>query len=473
MNQLKFYDAVMRTINTDTLWKDPENLTPEIRSDGDHYLTGMTTDASRLFLTFYDPYRSGEIYTSRLDSGKWSVLERLNENVNTLFNESHASPSPDGKYLYFTSDRKGGYGGLDIYRSSLNASGDWDPPVNLGPLVNSPCNEETPFITPDSKKLFFSSQGHYNMGGYDVFMSEPDNNGNWLPPVNIGYPLNTTDDDLFFFPLGSGKTAYHAVYDPGTGQQDILRYNILSFGNPARFTVHGKVNITGDVDYNAGNISLTIIDKKDRDTLFTQQLKDDGSFRHNVPAGDFAFDFSNQQGSLLVKELSIPGYFPHNQLILNADITVSPGITTDTIRLRDIRFAFDKSQLDTMYRGFLDEIIGALAEHPDLKLQLNGYADSKGRESYNLELSEKRARVVENYLKGKHIDPARISVDALGEKSPVAKNQYDNGADNPRGRSFNRRVELLFDNLPAQLVVIRQNDIPEDLLDKDRPITGN
>ena len=170
MNQLKFYDAVMHTAKVDMVWMSPENLTPLIKSDGDHYATGMSADGTKLLLTSYDPYLSGELYNAEFKNGTWSELRKLNGNINTRFNETHASYSPDEQVLYFTSDRKGGFGGLDIYKSVKNGTGDWDKPINLGPLINSPYNEESPFVSTDGKRLFFSSQGHYNMGGLCIFL---------------------------------------------------------------------------------------------------------------------------------------------------------------------------------------------------------------------------------------------------------------------------------------------------------------
>jgi outer membrane protein OmpA-like peptidoglycan-associated protein len=466
MNQLKFYDAVMHTVKIDSAWQTPENLTPEIKSDGDHYITGMSADGTRLFLTSYDPYRSGEIYTTEFKNGRWSEMLRLNDKINTLFNETHASLSPDGQYLYFTSDRKGGYGGLDIYRSSLTQAGEWGPPVNLGPLINSPYNEESPFVSSDSKKLFFSSQGHYNMGGYDVFASSLDTDGNWLPPVNIGYPLNTTDDDLFFFPLDSGNIAYQSRFSVSTARQDILRFKISSFGNPSRFSIIGKVNLQADPGYDPGNISIAFIDRNASDTLAVRQLQNDGSFRQKLPGGTYRLDFSDETGSLLSKELDIPEYFPSNELVLNAEITVRKKLTADTLCIKDIRFAFDKSLLDDQYRVYLDEIMKFMVKYPGLTLQINGYADSRGKESYNLRLSLFRARTVEDYLKSKAAFAERISVNAFGEKNPVAVNVNINGTDNPHGRSYNRRVELVFTNTPGELTVIRYKDIPENLLYK-------
>ncbi len=466
MNQLKFYDAVMRTAKSDTSWQMPENLTPEIKSDGDHYATGLSADGNRLFLTCYDPYRSGEIYSTEFNDGKWTELTRLNSNINTVFNESHASLSPDGKYLYLASDRKGGFGGMDIYRSAITASGEWSDPVNLGPLINTPYNEESPFVTSSSGKLFFSSQGHYNMGGYDVFASSMDTDGNWLPPVNIGFPLNTTDDDLFFFPIGSGNVAYQARFSGNTARQDILRYTIHSFGKPARFTVSGKVNLQSDPDYNPDNISIAFVDKTTEDTLALQKLQHDGSFRQKLPGGLYYLNFSDETQLLLTREFSIPDYFPHNALILNTDITVPSRFIADTLFVKDILFAFDKSLIDDQYMSYLDEIVHKMIEYPALTLRLNGYTDSKGKESYNKELSLMRARVIQDYLKNKALFAERISVDGFGEDGPVAINTNADGTDNPQGRSYNRRVELLFTGSPDALTVIMLRDIPDNLMRK-------
>ena len=117
MNQLKFYDALMQSVKTDEDWQEPVNLTPLIKSDGDHCMTGISADGNTILLTAYDPYKSGEIFSCSFIDGKWTPITKLNTNINTRFNETHASFSADGKTLYFTSDRKGGFGGLDLYKS--------------------------------------------------------------------------------------------------------------------------------------------------------------------------------------------------------------------------------------------------------------------------------------------------------------------------------------------------------------------
>ena len=464
MNQLKFYDAVMHTAKTDTAWRLPENLTPEIKSDGDHYITGISADGNRLFLTTYDPYRSGEIYTAVFSDGKWSDMLRLGEPVNSIFNESHATLSPDGKCLYFTSDRKGGYGGLDLYCSSLLPDGRWGSPENLGPLINTPYNEESPFVSSDARTLFFSSQGHYNMGGYDIFRSSLDQNGQWLPPVNLGYPLNTSDDDLFFFPLGTGKTAYQARPSSFGADLDIVRFEITSYGHPARFTIFGKVNLKAETGFDPGLISVAFIDKQLNDTLSRKALQHDGTFRQKLPWGEYTLDFSSEAGSLLSKELFIPEYFPQDALLVQTDITVPGRKALDTLEIRDIRFDFDQSSLDEKYQEYLDKVIRIIARYPDLDVRINGYADSRGNDGYNMKLSLERARAVEEYLRNSNVHTGAISVNAYGENAPVALNTNTDGTDNPLGRSYNRRVELVITKTPAAVITIRYNDVPEDLL---------
>ena len=152
----------------------------------------------------------GIIYTSRFENGILVTIVKLNENINTKYWESHATISHDNKKLYFTSNRKGTLEVLIFMFQKETVPGDWGPAVNLGPVINTPYNEESPFLSKDDKTLFFSSRGHFNMGGYDIFYSTLLENGEWSVPLNVGYPLNSTDDDVFFKPLNEGYEGYMA-----------------------------------------------------------------------------------------------------------------------------------------------------------------------------------------------------------------------------------------------------------------------
>lgn len=231
--ELQFYDAIFWSRKNGEEWTEPVNLTPQLGVDQDYYTSSLSPDGKTLLMYRVDTY-DGNIYMSRLTGETWSPVEKLNGNINTRFWESHATISNDGKKIYFTSNRRESIGGLDIFVSARDSSGNWGPAMNLGPEINTVYNEETPFLANDGRTLFFSSRGHYNMGGYDIFRSDLDENGRWTTPVNIGYPLNTTDDDLFFIPVGNGDRAYHARFaDDGFGKMDLFACDIYTEEPPS------------------------------------------------------------------------------------------------------------------------------------------------------------------------------------------------------------------------------------------------
>jgi tetratricopeptide (TPR) repeat protein len=223
MVSLKFYDAIMFSRQVNGKWSSPLNITPDLQIDGDIYISCLSSDGKMLFLSNSDKY-SSDLYYSTFDGIKWSKAVKLNRNINTKGWESHAFISEDGQFLVFSSDRPGGYGGLDIYISKKE-KGDWGPAVNLGTEINTAFNEDRPFLINNGKTLFFSSQDHNNIGGYDLFRSEMQSNGLWSNPQNLGYPLNTPDDNIFFMPVGNGKSGYISVFREadGFGREDIYR----------------------------------------------------------------------------------------------------------------------------------------------------------------------------------------------------------------------------------------------------------
>jgi tetratricopeptide (TPR) repeat protein len=223
MVSLKFYDAVMFSRLVNGKWTPPLNITPELQSDGDFYISCLSADGKLLFLS-KDDNETSDIYVSSFDASHWSRTTKLNKNINTKYWESHAFISEDGNQLVFASDRPGGFGGLDLYLSR-KINGDWGPAVNLGPEINTEFNEDRPFLINNGKTLFFSSQGHENIGGYDLFRSDFQTNGLWSNPKNLGYPINTPDDDIFFMPVGDGKSGYYSRVKEtgGFGKQDIYK----------------------------------------------------------------------------------------------------------------------------------------------------------------------------------------------------------------------------------------------------------
>jgi ribosomal protein L24E len=221
VRSLKFYDALFYSKWENNNWSEPENITPLVGSDGEAYPSGLSSDGTTLYLI---SNKSGnkDIYTSELKNGKWQQMKPLNEEINTRQDETHASISSDGKMLYFASSRRKGEGKLDIWVSKKLPSGSWGEPENLGETINTDLDEDTPFISPDGNTLYFCSKGHYNMGGFDIFYSIRDKNGKWTEPVNIGYPVNTTNDNVFYQPAGNSHSGItYRIRTDGYGDEDI------------------------------------------------------------------------------------------------------------------------------------------------------------------------------------------------------------------------------------------------------------
>jgi len=223
MSALKFYDAVMLSKLEKGKWGTPLNITPELQIDGDIFISCLSSDGKMIFLS-KDDNSNSDIYSGSYNGNTWTKAVRLNKNINTKYWESHGFLSEDGQKLIFASDRPGGFGGLDLYISH-KIKGDWGPAVNMGPEINTEFNEERPFLIKGGKLLFFCSQGHVNMGGYDLFRSELQSNNLWSEPVNLGYPLNTPDDNTYFMPAADGNSGYCSVLreSGGYGKEDIYR----------------------------------------------------------------------------------------------------------------------------------------------------------------------------------------------------------------------------------------------------------
>ncbi len=246
-------------------WTEPRQFLPVTDPGDDISSCSLNHDGTLMFLYKTDNY-DGNIYSSTYENGNWTPVKKLNANINTRFFESHASVSADGKRLYFSSNRDGGFGGLDIYVSEKDASGDWGTAVNLGSVINTRFNEDTPFITLNDSLLYFSSEGHNSMGGYDNYFAGKEGSS-WSSPVNLGFPLNTTDDDLFFHPFNNGRNGYYSS-PTGFKEKDIF---YISFGKAPSFDrvydMRGTFSLNDrKIPFN-DDYSVHLIDLTDGDTV--------------------------------------------------------------------------------------------------------------------------------------------------------------------------------------------------------------
>jgi tetratricopeptide (TPR) repeat protein len=225
---LKFYNAIFYSRKIDGKWTEPENINAQVLSDGEYYPTCLSHLGNELYLV-KKKKTDQDLYVSYYVNGKWTPARTLNQNINTPKNESGACINKDGSILYFSSNRKESRGGYDIFKCERGPNNEWGKAVNLGKVINTKEDEIAPCIAGNDDVLYFCSKGHFNMGGFDIFYSELGKDKVWGTPMNVGYPINTTNDNIYFTILPNKKTAYISrIAKDGLGKEDIYKVEILS-----------------------------------------------------------------------------------------------------------------------------------------------------------------------------------------------------------------------------------------------------
>lgn len=309
------------TRTTGGTWRPAEDITRQVHSDRDGMSSALSSDGTELYL-YKSDMEDGNIYVSFKKNGEWTRARKLNRNINTRYYESHACISSDGNTLYFTSNRAGGMGELDIYFSKRDNRGDWGPAKNLGSSINTPFNENYPFITENDSLLYFSSEGHYNMGGYDIFYSQRMPDGSWSKPVNIGYPLNTTDDDLFFNPVENGKAAYISMLD-GYKQKNLYRIEILPAGTTRDFTIRGQLSLADTTREFGRDFQIIMIDRELMDTVDVGfPNRQSGQYSFITKSGNYDLIYTGNGYLPHQEEIQIDEYARKSEFVI--DVELSP-----------------------------------------------------------------------------------------------------------------------------------------------------
>jgi len=300
-------------------WQSPVEITTEINAGEDCSSCSLNSDGTELYLYKNDNF-DGNIYTSKYVNDRWTPIVKLNRNINTKFYESHASVSADGKRLYFTSNRDGGHGGLDIYVSERDATGDWGPAVNLGPAINTTYNEDNPFIIEADSVLYFASEGHNSMGGYDIFRSRR-TGGGWQIPVNLGYPVNTTDDDRFFQPANNGMNAFYSM-KTGYKKREIFYLGLGGIDVNQIYEIAGRFMLNDTALAAGKNYRISVLDRISGNTLY--QASPDintGSYRIiNVGPGVLKAVYSAE--GYFTKSLDTTIIRDNPNLVINLNVTL-------------------------------------------------------------------------------------------------------------------------------------------------------
>ena len=382
-----------------------------------------------------DSYGGCDLYISYRTASGWSAAANLGAAVNSDQWESQPCLSPDKQELYFASRRTGGYGGSDLYVCKLQDNGKWSAPVNLGPSVNTPADEQCPFIHADNQTLYFTSSYWPGYGDDDLFYVRKQADGNWSQPTNLGYPINTIDREGTLFITADGKTAlYAAERKDSYGLLDLYSFELKEKNRPypTRW-VQGKVTDKKTGKGIAATLELT--DLSTRQVISKVKTDSSGNYLLTLPTGrDYAFTV-NQKGYLFNSDQ----YFLKNGISDSAaqkNIVLQPIEKNAAIVLKNIFFETNRFELSPTSVTELDKLVSLLQENPTIKIEIGGHTDNVGKAADNLTLSDHRAKAVVDYLLTKKIDPARLSAKGYGMTQPVADNNTT------EGRALNRRTEM-------------------------------
>jgi outer membrane protein OmpA-like peptidoglycan-associated protein/tetratricopeptide (TPR) repeat protein len=479
-----FYEDIYYSVKQENgEWSQAKNIGEPVNTLDHDAISGLSIDGSKLII-YLGNKNNGDLFESELSGEKWGKPKDFGKNVNTENHESSASYSLDGKSVYFVSDKPGGFGDRDIYVSFRDDKGRWSKAENLGSTVNSEFGEEGVFMHPDGKTLYFSSQGHNCIGGYDIFKTVYDEETKkWSTPENIGFPVNTTDDDVFYVVSANGKHGYYtSVNSNGLGGRDLYMITFISDEKTIKTDeVKKEELITQNViEVKSTEIKTEQIAKQDTVKIIVQEIIPDPKPRLTILKGVisdeltkkpldasieivdnelnrtmYTFSSNSFNGKYLTslpagKNYGIAvkkeGYLFHSENFNIADSAAFQEIIKDialkkiqvgsTIVLKNIFYDFDKATLRSESTNELERLLKLLNEMPKLKIEISSHTDSKGANDYNFKLSDNRAKSVVEYLISKGISPERLVSKGYGEEKPIATNETD------EGRQLNRRTEF-------------------------------
>lgn len=434
-----YMEDIFRSNRTEMGWTKAINIGAPVNSIWHEATVGLSTDGQTI-LIYKDDKGDGNIYSTTLDGDVWSTPVKLNENINSKYWEPSAFISADGNTLYFTSNKPGGFGGRDLYVSKKTQDGDWGISENMGSRINTPYDEDAPFIHPDGVTLSFSSNGHNTIGGFDVFTSLLSDT-TWSEPVNVGYPINTTDDDIYYVVSPDKRTAYFTSFrEGGLGEKDIYEATFLDRKEAPLTLMKGEVN--DELGKPAQHVNITVTDN--------ETGKVAGVFHTNSKTGQFLFILTPGKNYNITYQATGHLFYSENMEIpvqtdyyeIKRAVTLDPIVVGSKIILNNIFFDFDKATLRKESNVELMNLVYLLKSNPNLKVEIAGYTDSKGDNDYNQKLSEERAQAVVASLIANGISPNRMKAIGYGKTFPVASNTNIDGSDNPEGRQLNRRVEF-------------------------------
>lgn len=418
-------------------WQKAFNAGAPLNTIQNEGAQSISSDGSYMYFTACNrPGGLGncDLYFSAFSKTKWSEPYNLGRPVNTSHWESTPSISADGRTLFFSSGRPGGFGGKDIWLARLNEDNKWAEPVNLGSEINTAGNEMSPFIHFDGKTLYFASDGLAGMGGYDLFVTRMKDDSTWTTPQNLGYPINTFNDEMGLIIESGGKKAYFSSTRDKSKGKDIFAFDLYESARPNPVSyLKGKVfdKETGKLlkaDYELINLSTGKI-------LIKNATDETGNFLVCLPSGyNYGINVSKPGYLFYSENFMFEGIHTVSEPYIKR-IVLNPARVGEKMQLANVFYEVDSWQLKQESMAELNNLVDLLSENKNLAMEIGGYTDSTGSIEYNMALSEKRALSVVNYLIKNGVSSERLKYKGYGNKSPLGDNVTI------EGRKLNRRTE--------------------------------
>ncbi len=458
-----YYEDIYASIKVGDEWRKPVSIGSNVNSSVHDATIGLSPDGQELFVYRSDSVKWGNIFISKVEGNTWGRLHKLPSPINTQYWEGSASITSDGKILYFSSNRPGGYPGQDrdIYRCRRLPNGEWGKPELLDTAtINTPYDDDAPFNHSDGKTLYFSSKGHKSMGGFDIFRTKETEEG-WKEPTNVGYPINSPDHEISFSLSADGKRGYYSSAKPGGyGSLDLYVVNMepkteavtLVKGvitgceekHPdAEIKVKNKANgkIEGVSRPNSGTGEYLVVLNKGKTYNFQVAAQNHDTFSTTIEAKK-GEGYKEIEKDIKLECITAAKDSAVAQKEEKEEKEEKAPTSLKDSGFKRIHFDFDKATITDEARKKLDQLVRFMKKHENINIEVQGYTDAKGSDSYNVRLAKRRASSALEYLVEHNIDQARLSIKSLGEKNPVAPNTKPDGSDNPTGRAKNRRVEF-------------------------------
>jgi outer membrane protein OmpA-like peptidoglycan-associated protein/tetratricopeptide (TPR) repeat protein len=446
-------------------WIKPINVGEPLNTHMNDATVGLASDGQQL-LIYNGNKRNGDIQVSYLEGDEWSYPEWLPKSVNSDGTETSASFSGSDNVLYFISSRDEGFGEKDIYRVTKNRKGKWSDAENLGPAINTAYDEESVFMHPDGRTLFFSSRGHNTIGGFDIFNVHMNDDGSWGKPENLGIPINTPDDDLSLVLSADGRHGYFAsTRQGGKGRHDIYQITFLGpekplyLSNEDQLLASFESSVSDNVleqSVEIKTIRLTVVKGVVKDALTNEPIKatievvdndkdeivveavsnsKTGKFLVSLPSGkNYGLTVKAEDYLFHSENFDIPKATAYQEV--EKEIALNNVKKDVKIVLKNVFFDPGKAILRPTSYPELHRLAKLMNDVPTLKIEISGHTDNTGSATLNQKLSEKRAQAVVEYIKAQEIPEERMTFVGYGQTQPIAPNNTK------EGRQQNRRVEF-------------------------------